>query len=1055
MGGRLRKGPAPRFGAKVLAAVAAISALAPNLASGGTLPELAAYPEYPPQIERDYAYSVCVTQGAERKSLVVYNHCEKSPQTKRTRGGDVNRRFCEFAFSGAPVRVDISVCEDVKSYKVFPSSLRLETAFSNGVISVWLDKPHSFGIELNDYVKSILSVLVDEPEDPADEPSRDAPGVLYVDGWMDPPGPDGVVLVSNNWSEVYIAPGAVLNARLYVQSPNVRVHGRGMILDPFSDIFRFDQLDNAQYGVLWVNGKGKGALIEDIKIIDARTFNYWMFADDVTMRNVKALSSMMCSDGITSGGRNFTVDGAWLYVGDNALVVSGNKAGCSYRDVTIGTSCKAIFPQGSNYGVTMEDINVFRADEALIWNSYNQSTNQQDQSFFFKNISAVDCTLFARFFGGGNMGAKPKTFGFENVAIPNSTGTDDWTSIGRSGGKTIRIYDDAGKPWVTGNYTMAITNLWVNGQRAEGFSASEISGPEGIAITVSNALAESAIPAVPNRHIVNWTCPWKRYVGDSIQRDVRLATPATGPVSLAEPDIRANLLVDRAATRSSWQRSPSYQAKLDATTFDKDDGARIYRVRSSVANAGMYHDATDGFLRRGNGTWRISFDARIAVTNDTPPVIQAKIIANEKTRILPFPLANGGNWTRCSADIVTDFDLGEETVRVGLNRVTELLGIQMVSTNVAQEMDFKNLSFAKVAGANGAPLPPSVSDVAGFEHTNRIVTVVGLVAGSQVGLSLSAPDGEPFAILHATADADGVATFAVPTEAGRAYSYSVSQNGALLGGGTFLAGAWDADGSWFQVRPDGVGGAVERNGSWTIPPLEAHSDRFVLGREAEFGISGGAVAAGSNGIVRAEVDLPCTWLRCGFGDLDNIPRENLDNSLAAVVAMKPEGDGDNFWAACVGGEWTIMHGAEPPVIGRNYRIRMEGDFALDAPRVRLSVCADGGETFATLIAPDGSEWLTPNDGSRRALSAVATHGEGELFAIRGSLSNTHVAEVGGIGYDSLAEALRASAPGDAIALLADATAPKSLMRGREDDILRNGHALRTHDDTKCTVFFIN
>ena len=125
------------------------------------------YPDYPEQIERDYAYAVRVVQGDTRKQLVVYNHCEKSILNPRTRGGDVNRRFCEFAFSGGPVRVDFRVTEDVRCYKVFPSRLRLMSAFADGVISVWLDRPVSFGIQLNDYDKTILSVFADAPENPA------------------------------------------------------------------------------------------------------------------------------------------------------------------------------------------------------------------------------------------------------------------------------------------------------------------------------------------------------------------------------------------------------------------------------------------------------------------------------------------------------------------------------------------------------------------------------------------------------------------------------------------------------------------------------------------------------------------------------------------------------------------------------------------------------------------------------------------------------------------------------------------------------------------------
>ena len=382
----------------VLAASAALTAF------GG----IVAYPEYPKEVERDYAYAVRVSQGAERRRLVVYNHCEKSALTLRTRGGDVNRRFCEFAFDGGPVRVDIAVCEDVKSYAVFPSRLGLKSEFRNGVISVFLDRPCNFGIRLNDYDKTILSVFADAPEDPAKVPKKGAPGVMYVEGWVDPPGEEGVIFVEDPVKEVYIAPGAVLNSRLIVKSKGAYVHGRGMMLDPFSDIFRFDQTKNTRRGFL--NVVADGVVVEDVKLVDARTFNYCSWAKDVVFRNVKAMASMMCSDGLTNGGRNLRVEGAWLYVGDNALVVSGIKGGALYRDIAIGTSCNAIFPQNSNEGVVMENIDIFRADEGCIKNSYNgvlrrntrwnelnageakkepgpQDLVHHKQEFFFKNFS--------------------------------------------------------------------------------------------------------------------------------------------------------------------------------------------------------------------------------------------------------------------------------------------------------------------------------------------------------------------------------------------------------------------------------------------------------------------------------------------------------------------------------------------------------------------------------------------------------------------------------------------------------------------------------------------
>ena len=661
-----------------------VPVLALSLVAASAAAEIVTYPEYPAAIRRDWAYEVTVTQGSDTRSIPVYNHSVKSPLTGRTRGGDSYRRFCEFAFSGDPVRVDIRVCEDVQSYKVFPARLGLENSFSNGVISVWLDAPHSFGIELNDYVKTILSVIVDEPEDPADVPSPGDPNVLYIDGWMDPPGPDGVLVITNQCREVYIAPGAVLNSRLYVKRRGVHVHGRGMILDPFSDIFRYDQLNNTEFGVVKV--ANADVVVEDVKLVDARTFNYISSQSNTTFRNVKAFSAMMCSDGMTCSGRDFVMEGGWLYVGDNAFVVSGLKNEGRFRDVTIGTSCNAIFPQSSNTDVYMEDIDVFRCDEGLVSNIWNpESTNgvQRSQSFYFKNLSAVDSTLFSRFFLGANMGTLPKTFAFENLAIPNSTGVIDWHTIGNSGGQTIRVYDDKGLPWTTGNYELTITNLWVNGARSDGFAASEFSNTTGITVTVVNTAATPQVKVVPNKHVVNWTCPWKRYVGDSLQRDVRFATPEAGGHRLVEPNMWVNLVDDPQAALSVWQRSPSWTGKLDATRIE--DGARIYRIRPRETQFGMYSEITDAFLRRGNGVYRLSFDARVVSGPDVP--LEAVLLSDEDRLTQSFTLPNDGTWHSFNTLFTTDFDMS----------ITELVGLVLRSKPGGVIVDFRNVSFMKVA----------------------------------------------------------------------------------------------------------------------------------------------------------------------------------------------------------------------------------------------------------------------------------------------------------------------------------------------------------------------
>ena len=660
------------------------------------------YPEYDKRIERDWTYAVRVAQGDEKKRLTVYNHCEKSALTGRTHGGDVNRRFCEFAFDGGPVRVDIAVCEDVKSYAVFPSRLKLKSAFKNGVISVYLDKPAMFGIRLNDYDKSILSIFAEAPEDPAKVPQKGAPGVLYVDSWTDPPGEDGVTTVADPIKEVYIAPGAVLNSRLVVKTKGAYIHGRGMMLDPLSDIFRFDQTKNTKRGFL--NVQAPEVVIEDVKLVDARTFNYCSWGNDLTCRNVKALASMMCSDGMTNGGRNLRVEGAWLYVGDNALVVSGIKEQGLYRDVAIGTSCNAIFPQGSNTGVTMENIDVFRADEGFVKNAYNgalrrntkwnemnsgaarkepgpQDLVHQTQQFFLKDVSAVDCVLFSRFFVGGNMGTLPKTFAFENLSIPWPTGSAEWQSIGKKGKVLVSIMHDSAKYLDTDNYTLALTNFWVAGERIESMPEGSVKNPDRVAITVAGTGGAPSVPAAADRHEVNWTCPWKRYVGAALQRDIRKVSPKKGEQRLEQPANGENLLADRPATRSAWQRCPSWLVKFDATTTDGD--ARVYRLTQCEKGAGMLNIVTDAFLRHGNGTYHLAFDARAKSEGEVP--FEVNFTSNEKKTVEKFALANDGEWHHLEMDLSLDYDLA----------VTDLAAFFLKCLSPADEVCFKNLSLVK------------------------------------------------------------------------------------------------------------------------------------------------------------------------------------------------------------------------------------------------------------------------------------------------------------------------------------------------------------------------
>jgi hypothetical protein len=211
--------------------------------------------------------------------------------------------------------------------------------------------------------------------------------------------------------------------------------------------------------------------------------------------------------------------------------------------------------------------------------------------------------------------------------------------------------------------------------------AEKIKNGDRISVSVVNTRAKPAVPPVPDRHVVGWTCPWKVYAGGALQRDVRLARPKEGERRLAPPDAGENLLADRASTRSAWQRCPSWLVKFDAT--EKDGDARVYRLTQCERNAGMLNVFTDAFLRHGNGNYRLSFEARARCGDPVP--LEAHLLSNEKRATSKFTIPNDGEWHRFSEAMAIDFGPA----------VTDLAALQFKVSAPADELCFKDLSLTK------------------------------------------------------------------------------------------------------------------------------------------------------------------------------------------------------------------------------------------------------------------------------------------------------------------------------------------------------------------------
>ncbi len=471
--------------------------------------QLVIYPELPELVRRNFDYKVTVTQGGKSASIPVYNHTMEYDASDRAIGGDLYRRFSQFAFSGERVRVDIAVNRNFEYYSVIPSAKSFETEYHDGVISVYLDKPDYFGIRLDDDDNSILSVFADLPEYPGDIPQKDDPGVIWIEGWHDVDG--GILYLNEEKTTLYIAPGAVLNSRLDIRGANSKVLGRGVILDPFENIYKLDIRNGGTetHGVMLCQLYSDGGEFDGPVLLDTRAYNL-MTGSNVKVRNYKALSTMMTTDGITAGGKNSTFEHCWIYCADNALVISGAENHV-YRDIALGTTCAAIFPQNDSVSITLENIYVFRSNDGIVTNRYNGGGKERKVNLTFRNLEAVDCINVPRFFQGGNMGLLKKTILFDGVSLPHMSGvTNPHKNSFKEFTDLLAQFTNPNDIF-TENYQLTFNNLYVGGEAITDVSQVSIENDSQNTVSFTNDGKYTPVERITHR--ANYEGVGKVYIG--------------------------------------------------------------------------------------------------------------------------------------------------------------------------------------------------------------------------------------------------------------------------------------------------------------------------------------------------------------------------------------------------------------------------------------------------------------------------------------------------------------------------------------------------------------
>ncbi|MGN1048450.1 MAG: hypothetical protein ACI4QZ_07555 [Eubacteriales bacterium] len=687
--------------------------------------QLVIYPEFPEQMNRIYDYDVSVTMNGKTEKLPVYNHTVDSNVSRRP-GLDEYRRFSMFAFSGGQVRVDIKVKQDFTSYTVFPSAKNFKSEFKDGVISVYLDEPDYFGIQLDDDQNTILSVFADYPEFEDELPDDDDPNFIRIEGWYETE--DGTYLIEKDYTTVYIAPGSVLNARVKITGNHCKVIGHGAIVDPFENIYEYDIREGGTEGkglkMLIVTGTNN--YVEGVTAVDARCFNYLLGGQYNVLQDVKALSSMMTTDGITATGKDIEANHCWLYVGDNGIVFSAKNF--TANDITIGTTCSSLFPQGSPTNCLLENINVFRTDDDAFRYVYNPAKqdgtyNTQTASVTVRNYNALELptgregasSVSLNFFDSTNMGTAEKVFNFENVTVNGIS-------------NSIR-YRNGDSYFYSEGYLLNFKNYCENGILFRDYSEFSINNPKNA--NNEETLTYDAGYKAPtrNEHVVNYTAKNKVYIGalqvffdadvtvkgdntvfptEEICELLRVSKVGSGDtVTLAElkkagvvtassekqgalyltPVYKgANLFLPDKGEVSMFSENVCYQ--LDVITSEDRDGI-IYTACANPTtpnamglSAGICRKISDEVKMYGEGTYRLSFSVMAPDGGSLRAILTTD--AGSTTKV--FGATN--DWTNITLDYTISADALDDV---------KIILVFCSEGSVVQEFSFRDFSFTKVS----------------------------------------------------------------------------------------------------------------------------------------------------------------------------------------------------------------------------------------------------------------------------------------------------------------------------------------------------------------------
>jgi hypothetical protein len=491
--------------------------------------------------------------------------------------------FFNFAFANTNVKVDITINESIKDWKVRPASSGVIPVKNGNTFSFIFSKPEKIILQINGRDGQKLLISAEPPE--TDIPNPNDPSVLYYGPGVHYMGYKFTPPASIN--TIYLAGGAVVRGTLRIENrENIKIVGRG--------IFAMGEWPHDEQEGLYLHSIN-GLVVDGITISDSPGWQLSTWnGNNLIVRNVKLLATKTHAntDGIQIGGENYvSVSDFFILANDDGFPIGPGTSIVEIKNGIMWNNTNgASFMLGWGGGGNMHDI---------LYEDIDVLENGSDSS-----------GVFSARWGDINPGLVSGVT-YRNIRVENAV---------RADGSRTKIIDwkIGTSPWNTGS----------NGQ-LENISFENVSFPYGGA-TLQGANAQNGIShikfinctidSIPLTNtaqlgiIQNYTSDISALFGSMVE-DV---TPSPFPtIAVIDPKkitplpAGAELLDNPGFEDGIWPWVPYNQAILALTTEVVHSGKYSIKVTRNDQYNGPLQDVWAQLLMQGQGYYTLSAYLRL------------------------------------------------------------------------------------------------------------------------------------------------------------------------------------------------------------------------------------------------------------------------------------------------------------------------------------------------------------------------------------------------------------------------------------------------------------